>query len=197
MNTKALSQILGVLVLTGALLAWLSVGKYNGMVEYEEQVNEKWSQVRTQYQRRADLIPNIVNSVKGYAEYEESTFGAITATRATVGQIQAPDINDKEAMDKWLKAQSQFRGAISRLLVVSERYPNLKADKTFMSLISELSTTENMIAEARQEYNATAREMNTHIRKFPQSVVALLTGFKKAVYFEGDEGIENAPKVEF
>ena len=185
-----LAAILGVLVLGG--LWYVSTG--NNLVALDENVKTSWSQVESVYQRRADLIPNLVNTVKGYAKHEADVLEAITQARASVGQIK---VNSPDDLKKFDAAQSQLSGALSRLLVVSEKYPDLKADKNFLELQSQLEGTENRITIERQRFNETARTYNTAIRQFPGSIVAGNKGFKERSYFASKAGAENAPEVKF
>lgn len=186
----AIAAILGVLVLGG--LWFVSTG--NKLVALDESVNTSWSQVESVYQRRSDLIPNLVSTVKGYAKHEASVLEAITEARASVGQIK---VNSADDFKKFDAAQSQLSSALSRLLVVSENYPDLKANKNFLELQSQLEGTENRITIERQRFNETARFYNTAIRQFPSSVVAGVKGFKERPYFSAKAGAENAPEVKF
>jgi len=186
----ALIAVVGVLVLGG--LWYVSTG--NSLVTLDENVKTSWSQVESVYQRRADLIPNLVNTVKGYAKHEADVLEAITQARASVGQIK---VNSPDDLKKFDAAQSQLSGALSRLLVVSEKYPDLKADKNFLELQSQLEGTENRITIERQRFNETARVYNTAIRQFPGSIVAGNKGFKERAYFASKAGAENAPEVKF
>lgn len=174
------------------------VGKYNAFVTQEENVKTAWSQVENVYQRRADLIPNLVNTVKGYAEHEQETFLAVTEARAKVNNINLEGVTDNpEALQNFQQAQGQLTGALSRLMVVMERYPELKANQNFLDLQSQLEGTENRIAIERRRYNEAARAFNTLIRKFPNNMYAGMFGFESKAYFEAEAGAEVAPKVEF
>lgn len=174
------------------------VGKYNAFVTQEENVKTAWSQVENVYQRRADLIPNLVNTVKGYAEHEQETFLAVTEARAKVNNINLEGVTDNpEALQNFQQAQGQLSGALSRLMVVMERYPELKANQNFLDLQSQLEGTENRIAIERRRYNEAARAFNTLIRKFPNNMYAGMFGFESKAYFEAEAGAEVAPKVEF
>lgn len=166
----------------------------NNLVTLEEGTKEKWSQVENVYQRRADLIPNLVNTVKGYAKHEEQVLEEVTKARSQVGQVK---INGPEDLPKFDQAQSQLSGALSRLLIVAEKYPDLKADKNFLELQSQLEGTENRIAVERMRFNESAKDYNTFLRKFPQSIVASMRGFKERAYFASEAGAKTAPKVEF
>ena len=203
---------IGLLGCVGALiLALLIGGAYfvsvrNNLVGLEEGVNQQWAQVESQYQRRYDLIPNLVRTVQGAANFEKSTLEAVVNARARVGQVAAPggppgvasDItSDEGKMQQFEAAQAGLSSALSRLLVVVERYPDLKANAGFMELQSQLEGTENRIAVERQRYNVSAQGFNTAIRRFPASLVASMSGFKPRAYFKGVAGSEKAPEVDF
>ena len=182
------------------------VGTRNSIVTFDEQVNNKWADVESQYQRRYDLIPNLVRTVQGAANFEKSTLEAVVNARARVGQVAAPagppgtaaDATTNQAqMDQFAAAQAGLSNALSRLLVVVERYPDLKSNANFMALQSELEGTENRISVARNRYNEAARDYNTKIRKFPASMVASMSGFKPKAYFKGAAGSSQAPNVQF
>jgi len=175
-----------------------AIGKYNTLVTMEEGVDAAWSQVENVYQRRADLIPNLVATVKGVAEFEKETFTAVTEARSKVGSINMEGITDNpQAMENFQAAQGQLSGALSRLMVVMERYPDLKANQNFLDLQTQLEGTENRIAVERNRFNTTAKTYNTEIRKFPGSIYAGMFGFDKKAYFEADAGAEKAPEVQF
>ena len=186
----AVAALVGILVLGG--MWYVSTG--NSLIALDENVNTSWSQVQSVYQRRADLIPNLVNTVKGYAKHEAEVLETITQARASVGQIK---VNSPDDLKKFDAAQSQLSGALSRLLVVSEKYPDLKADKNFLELQSQLEGTENRITIERQRFNESARAYNTAIRQFPGSIVAGNKGMKEHTYFASKAGAENAPEVKF
>lgn len=166
----------------------------NNLVSLDENVKTKWAQVENVYQRRADLIPNLVNTVKGYAKHEAGVLEAVTKARSQVGQVQ---VNGADDLKKFDQAQGQLTSALSRLLVVSEKYPDLKADKSFLELQSELEGTENRISVERKRFNEAAQDYNTYLRKFPQSMVGGMRNFQAKPYFEADAGAKTAPKVEF
>jgi LemA protein len=168
------------------------------MVEKDETIGQKWADVQTQYQRRSDLIPNLVSTVKGYADFEQATLtGVIEArSKATGVNIQADDLTP-ENIAKFQAAQSQLSGALSRLLVTVERYPELKANQNFLELQAQLEGTENRISVARQKFNEAVQDYNSYIRSFPRVIYAGWFDFEKKGYFEADAGAENAPKVEF
>jgi LemA protein len=166
----------------------------NNLVSLDENVKTKWAQVENVYQRRADLIPNLVNTVKGYAKHEADVLEEVTKARSQVGQVHVDGSDDLKKFDQ---AQGQLTNALSRLLVVSEKYPELKADKSFLELQSQLEGTENRISIERRNFNESAQEYNTYLRKFPQSLVAGMRSFHEKAYFEADAGAKTAPKVEF
>jgi LemA protein len=196
----------------GLLLALLIFGGYfvsvrNNLVSLDEQVNQQWAQVESQYQRRFDLIPNLVRTVQGAANFEKSTLEAVVNARSRVGQVQSPGgppgaagaalPNDPNAMQQFADAQQGLSSALSRLLVVVERYPELKSNQNFLELQSQLEGTENRIAVERQRYNTTAQQYNTAILRFPASIVANFSGFKAKAYFRGAAGSDQAPQVDF
>lgn len=183
--------VLGILCMQGC-------SKYNSFIDYDENVKNSWSNVETQYQRRADLIPNLVNTVKGYAEFEKGTFVEVTEARAKAGSIQInADQLTPENMQRFQEAQSQLTGSLSRLLATFERYPELKANQGFLDLQKQLEGTENRITVARRDFNGVVTEYNKAIRKFPSNFYASIFGFDQRAQFEADAGAENAPKVEF
>ena len=192
-----IALVVNAVIVLGALL-W-GTGVYNSLVGGEESVRSAWSQVESQYQRRADLIPNLVNTVKGYAAQEKDVLLGVTEARAKVGQITVTKevLEDADAFSKFQAAQDQFSSAISRLLAVAENYPNLKSNENFMALQTQLEGTENRIAVERKRYNEVVQDFNTKIRRFPASIVAGLTGFKEKQYFKAKEGAETAPEVKF
>ena len=174
-------------------------GIYNSLVQGEEKVSESWAQVENVYQRRLDLIPNLVETVKGYAAHEEGTFQAVVEARskATQPNLPAKAFNDPNALTQFEQIQQGLSSALSRLLVVVEQYPDLKANQNFLALQSQLEGTENRIAVERRRFNEVAREFNTNLRVFPNSFVAGMTGFQRKSYFAADEGARVAPKVTF
>jgi LemA protein len=186
------------LVVVGGLFAW-GVGVNNTLVRAEQGVNEAFAQVQNVYQRRADLIPNLVETVKGFAAQERQVLEEVTRARASASSIQAtPElVNDPVAFKKFQDAQAQLGGALSRLLVTVEQYPNLKSDQNFLNLQSQLEGTENRIAVERRRYNETVRDFNSQVRVFPASMVASFRGFKDKPFFEAQPGAEQAPKVKF
>lgn len=181
-----------------AVLVIYCVSSYNSLVTQEETVGTAWSNVENQYQRRSDLIPNLVNTVKGYAAHEKETFDAVVSARAKATQMTI-DIEDltPEKIEAYQKAQGAVGSALSRLLAVTENYPELKANENFKELQAQLEGTENRISVERRKFNETAREYNTIIRRFPKNIVASMFGFEKRPYFEAEEGSEKAPEVKF
>ena len=181
-----------------ALAASLTSCDYNGMVEAEENVNAQWAKVENQYQRRADLIPNLVNTVKGYAAHESSTLEAVVEARSKATQMTVDAENlDAESLQKFQEAQGELSQALGRLLSITENYPDLKANENFRDLQAQLEGTENRIATERMKFNEAARSYNTLIRRFPDNIIASMFDFEKKGYFEAQEGAETAPKVEF
>ena len=190
----SLIVVLGVL----AIIALWVVNVYNSLVELEENVENAWSQVENQYQRRADLVPNLVNTVKGYAKHEQETFTQTMEARAKATQITIDPSNvTPQQLADFQAAQGELSQALGRLLAVSERYPELKADKSFLNLQSQLEGTENRCTVARQQFNDTAKQYNLRVRRFPGNIIASMFGFEKKPYFEADEEAKKAPKVEF
>ena len=182
-----------------AILVIYGIGVNNGFVTAEESVESAWAQVENQYQRRADLIPNLVNTVQGAADFEQETLQSVIEARrrATSITLHADDLNDPAKIQQFQAAQEQLSGALSRLLVSVERYPELKANANFRDLQAQLEGTENRIATERKRFNDTARQYNTDIRKFPGSLIASITGFDRKAYFEANEGAEQPPLVDF
>ncbi len=190
-----------VFLLIVVLIGFSSCSSYNSMVSLEEGVESSWSQVENVYQRRADLIPNLVETVKGAANFEKETLTDVIEARAKATQIQASlssdVVNDPQAFQKFQQAQGALSGALSRLLVTVERYPDLKANQNYLTLQSQLEGTENRIAVERKHYNEAAQAFNTKIRRFPASIIANMTGLRKKQYFQSEPGAEEAPKVKF
>lgn len=184
----------GILVV---IVLW-AIGGYNGMVKMDEQVQNSWANVETQYQRRADLIPNLVSTVKGYAKHEQQTLEDVVKARSEATQVKVDAENlTPEKLAAFQKAQSGVSSALGRLLAVAENYPDLKANQNFLELQSQLEGTENRITVARKDFNDTAKSYNQAIRQFPKNILAGMFGFDKKSYFEAEAGSEKAPKVEF
>ncbi len=197
MNVKKHSGwiIAGAVIL---ILAVWSISGYNGLVQMDENVTNKWANVETQYQRRADLIPNLVNTVKGYAKHESTTLENVVKARseATQMKLTADDLTAGK-LKEYQKAQGNVSAAIGRLLMVAENYPELKANENFIALQSQLEGTENRINVARKDFNDSTKEYNMAIRRFPKNIIAGLFGFDKRDYFEAEGGSEKAPEVNF
>ncbi|MCC8134384.1 MAG: LemA family protein [Tannerellaceae bacterium] len=179
------------------LFGWVK-GMYNNMVTHDETVKTAWSQVENQYQRRMDLIPNLVNTVKGYASHERETLESVINARAKATQTTIdPDNLTEESINRFQAAQGELSSALSRLMVVLERYPDLKANQNFLELQAQLEGTENRIAVERKRFNETAQQYNTYIRSFPNNIFAGMFGFTPKAYFTAESGAERAPVVEF
>lgn len=191
-NWKIPAIIGGVLL----LLVMMIAGSYNGMVASRESVNTAWSKVESQYQRRSDLIPNLVNTVKGAANFEQETLTKVVEARAKATQIKV-DANNPDDIAKFQQAQSEVSSSLSRLLAVAENYPQLKATENFKDLQSQLEGTENRITVARNDFNDAARSYNTKIKSFPANLLAGMFGFKERPYFEADADAKKAPSVNF
>ncbi len=190
--------IIGVIVLFVIIIISWSTGIYNGLVSREEGVNSQWSQVENVYQRRADLIPNLVNTVKGYANFEKSTLTAVIEARSKATAVNiSPKNLDAASLQKFQSAQDGLSSALGRLMVVVERYPELKANQNFLELQAQLEGTENRITVERQKFNESAQDYNTYIRKFPKNIFSGMFGFQKKAYFEAQQGAEKAPQVQF
>ena len=186
-----------ILIAVVALVLW-GWGKYNSLVSQDENVNKAWAQVENQYQRRADLIPNLVETVKGYAEHESETLQSVIEARAKATSVTVdPNNLTEEALKQYQQAQGELTNALGRLMVSLERYPDLKANQNFLELQSQLEGTENRVNNARDEFNQAAQTYNTMVRKFPANIVASLFGFKNKNYFAAAEGASEAPKVQF
>ena len=188
-----------IIIIAVAVLAvvWGITG-YNGLVSMDEGVQTKWADVETQYQRRADLIPNLVNTVKGYAAHESETLQAVVEARAKATSVNIDPSNmSAEQIANFQKAQDGVSSALGRLLVTVEKYPDLKANENFRELQAQLEGTENRISVARRDYNEAARKYNTTLRSFPKNILAGMFSFEKKAYFEAQEGSEQAPTVQF
>jgi LemA protein len=198
LNVKKSTIILIAVVVVIFFMISSAIGKYNAMVTLEEGVDASWAQVENVYQRRADLIPNLVATVKGYAEHEQETFTAVTEARSKVNNINVEGMaNNPQALQNFQQAQGQLSSALSRLMVVVEKYPDLKANQNFLDLQTQLEGTENRIAVERNRFNKVAQGYNTIIRRFPGSIYAGMFGFDRKAYFEAESGSEIAPQVEF
>jgi LemA protein len=187
-----------VLLAIGMLVAW-GISSYNNMVSLDQTVIQQWSQVENQYQRRADLIPNLVNTVKGYADFEKEVLTKVTEARSKVSQFNiTPELlNDPQAFAKFQSLQGELSGALSRLLVTVENYPQLKANENFLQLQAQLEGTENRISVERKKFNEVVQSYNTTIKRFPASMLAGMFGFGEKQYFKAIQGAETPPKVEF
>lgn len=193
-----LAVFFGIILITAVGVYKFGKNSYNNMVAMDEGVSAQWSQVENVYQRRADLIPNLVNTVKGYAAHERETLDAVISARAKATQVTIdPSKLDAAALQNFQEAQSGLSSALGRLMVVMEQYPDLKANQNFRDLLAQLEGTENRIAVERRKFNETAQAYNTFIRKFPQTLIANMFGFEKKAYFEAEKGAEKAPEVQF
>ena len=194
MKNKKTGILIGIVV----VLILMLVNVYNNMVTQEEAVNTSWSQVENQYQRRNDLIPNLVNTVKAYTEHEKGTLESVINARsqATKATIDPSNLTE-EAMKKFQDSQNQLGNALSRLMMVVERYPDLKANQNFSELQAQLEGTENRISVERKRFNETAKKYNTYLRKFPNNMLSGIFGFYTKAYFAAEEGSEKAPEVKF
>lgn len=187
-----------IIIIGIVLLAFWGFGSYNGLVNKDEEAEGAWANVETQYQRRADLIPNLVNTVKGYADFEKETLTQVIEARAKATSINVDPSNlSPQAIQQFQQAQDGLSGALSRLLVTVERYPELKANQNFRDLQAQLEGTENRIAVARKRYNDVVKDYNASIRRIPGSIVASISGFERKGYFEAAEGSDQAPEVKF
>lgn len=194
---KSLIIIAAIAAVVVLLIGW-SVSAYNGLVAMDENVSNQWANVETQYQRRADLIPNLVNTVKGYASHEKETLEGVVAARSQATQIKVdPSDLTPEKLAEFQKAQGAVTSALGKLLAITESYPDLKANQNFLELQAQLEGTENRITVARKNFNDAAQEYNTAIRRFPKNIFAGMFGFDKRAYFAAEEGAAQAPKVEF
>ncbi len=194
---KKISSTLIIIVALIVLVLW-GIGIYNKLVAQEETVNSQWANVENQYQRRADLIPNLVETIKGYAKHESATFEAVVAARAKATQVTVDPKNlTPEKMQEFQAAQGELSTALGRLLMITENYPDLKANQNFLELQAQLEGTENRISTERTRFNEVAKAFNTAIRKVPNNLIASFGNFEKKPYFEAEEGSEKAPKVQF
>ena len=189
-----LLSVAGILILA---IFW-GVSKYNGLVTKDEAVSGQWANVENQYQRRADLIPNLVATVKGYASHESETLEGVVAARAKATQITVdPNNLTPEKLQQYQAAQGELSSALGKLLMITENYPELKANQNFLELQAQLEGTENRIATERGRFNELSKDLNATVRKFPTNIVASLAGFEKKAYFDAEEGSEKAPEVKF
>lgn len=195
MKRKGLIVLAIVVVVVLMLFSWFR-GSYNGMVTQREAVNAQLGNVESQYQRRADLIPNLVNTVKGYATHEQTTLEQVTEARARATQTSI-DINDAASLARYNEAQGELSSALGRLMAIAEAYPDLKANQNFLDLQTQLEGTENRIAVERRKFNEVAQQFNTSIKMFPRNLIAGMFGFKPVAYFEAQEGARVAPTVQF
>jgi len=180
------------------LVALWGISSYNRLVGMDEKVSNQWANVETQYQRRSDLIPNLVNTVKGYAKHESQTLEAVMAARSQATQVKIDPSNcTPQQLAAYQKAQGDVTTALGKLLAITENYPDLKANQNFLELQSQLEGTENRINVARKDFNDSAKKYNTSLRRFPRNIIASMFGFEKRNYFEAEAGAEKAPKVEF
>jgi len=193
-----------ILAVLAALVLWIvssAVGSYNRLVTMDEGVTGQWGNVENVYQRRADLIPNLVETVKAYAAHEQETLTGVVEARAKATQVSAElskeALNDPAALQKFQQAQGELSSALARLMVVVERYPDLKANQNFLDLQTQLEGSENRIAVERRMFNDKAQEFNGAIRRFPATIVAGIAGLEKHAYFEAEAGAEKAPQVDF
>jgi LemA protein len=194
MNNKWI--VLGVIGAVVLIFFLWAFSGYNGLVKSDEELKQSWGNVESSYQRRADLIPNLVNTVKGYADFEKSTLVEVTNARASATQIKV-DPSDPASFKKFEAAQNQVSSSLGKLLVVVEKYPDLKANQNFIDLQRELAGTENRINVERRKYNDAVKTYNVNVRRFPRNIIASMFGFGQKPYFESKPGTENAPEVKF
>jgi LemA protein len=197
LTLKSMKKSFYAIIALFTVLSFSSCG-YNTMVDLDEQVQAQWGQVQNQYKRRADLIPNLVNSVKGAAAHEKETLTAVMDARAKATAVNVdPTKLTPESIEKFNQAQGQLSTALGRLLMVTENYPQLQANQNFLQLQEQIEGTENRISVERQKFNEVTRVYNSKIRSFPNNLTASMFGFEKKGYFEADPAAQNAPKVEF
>lgn len=195
MKRKGWIILIVVVAVVVLLFSWFK-STYNNMVVRQETVSAQLGNLQTQYQRRADLIPNLVATVKGYAAHEQSTLTEVTEARAKATQTQL-NVNDAAALSQYMQAQGELSSALSRLMAISENYPDLKANQNFLDLQTQLEGTENRISVERRKYNEAAREFNVYIKTFPRNLLSGMFGFQQTAYFEAQAGAESAPTVQF
>ena len=192
--------VLAVFIILIIIIIASVIGKYNTLVKMNETVKEKWGQVENVYQRRYDLIPNLVETVKGYAKHEQDTFVKVTQARSKVGgmlKVSDKVLNNPAMFQKFQQAQGELSSALQRLMVVVEKYPDLKANQNFLALQDQLEGTENRIAVERRRFNEAARDYNIYRKRFPTIIIANMFGFQERPYFKSQQGAETAPKVKF
>lgn len=197
--SKGLLGCLGIIIIVALVLGFMAYGTYNDFVAKNQAVEAQWAQVENVYQRRADLIPNLVATVKGYASHEREVFEAVTASRAQVGSIKVtPEMLDNPAeLQKFQQAQAGLTSALSRLIAVAENYPDLKANQNFLDLQNQLEGTENRIAVERKRFNEVAQTYNTRVMQFPANIFARIFNFQQKAYFQAAPGSEQPPTVDF
>ncbi len=189
--------LIAIVVVLVGIVGW-GISQYNGLVTQEQNVEKAWSQVESDYQRRADLIPNLVNTVKGYAKHEKETYEAVTNARASVGQVKIDASNlTQQQLQQYQQAQGELGTALGKLIAVSEAYPELKANENFIALQQQLEGTENRINVSRKDFNNAAQQYNTQLKRFPVNIVAGMFGFQAKPYFQAAAGAEKAPTVSF
>lgn len=194
---KKTMNIVSIVVILAILAIWV-ISAYNGLVKKDEACSQQWSKVESQYQRRLDLIPNLVNTVKGYASHEQETLLEVVQARNTASNTKVnPNNLTQESLDKYQQSQAALKSSLDRLMVVVERYPDLKANQNFLELQSQLEGTENRIAVERQNFADVVNAYNSKLRRFPTNIIAGLFGFERKAYFAAEKGAETAPKVEF
>lgn len=190
--------VIGIVIVAILIIVGMCVSSYNSMVSKDEAVSSQWGNVQNAYQRRSELIPNLVGTVKGYAAHEQQTLTQVIEARAKATQINlSADQLTEENLQKYQQAQGQLSQALGRLMLVKEQYPELKANQNFMALQDELTGTENRISTERNKFNEMARDYNAYIRSFPKNIIASMSGFDKKAYFQADQAAQSAPKVEF
>ncbi len=194
MKNKGLWIFLGIVAV---VVVW-AISGYNGLVSNDESVNKAWANVESAYQRRSDLIPNLVNTVKGYAEHEQETLQQVVEARSKATSINIdPSTATPEQFEEWMAAQQEVGSALGRLIAVSESYPQLRANENFLALQTQLEGTENRIKTERDRYNEAVKEFNVKIRRFPTNILASMFGFERREMFEAEQGAERAPEVQF
>ena len=199
-STKKILITVGIIIAVIFIIYRFFAGTYNSIVAKDEGVSSQWAQVQNQYQRRMDLIPNLVSTVKGYASHESEVLTAVTEARSRAGgmvNIDSEALNDPETFKKYQQVQDSLSSSLQRLLMVTENYPELKANENFLALQSQLEGTENRISVERMRYNEAAKDYNVYIRQFPKSIIANMNGFRTKSYFEASQEAQSAPQVQF